>query len=51
MNRFTNIQPNGVLLMVDITENILELVRLAATDLPPDVEISLKQALEREKTG
>jgi fumarate hydratase class I len=37
--------------MVDITKHILELVRLAATDLPPDVEISLKQALEREKTG
>lgn len=37
--------------MVDITEHILELVRLAATDLPPDVEISLTQALEREKTG
>ena len=37
--------------MDDITEYILELVRLAATDLPPDVEISLKQALEREKAG
>ena len=37
--------------MVDITERILELVRLAATDLPPDVEISIKQAVEREKTG
>ena len=37
--------------MDEITEHILELVRLAATDLPPDVEISLKQALEREKTG
>lgn len=37
--------------MDEITEHILELVRLAATDLPPDVEFSLKQALEREKTG
>jgi len=37
--------------MDHITEHILELVRLAATDLPPDVEISLEQALEREKPG
>ena len=37
--------------MDEITEHILELIRLAATDLPPDVEFSLKQALEREKTG
>jgi fumarate hydratase class I len=37
--------------MLDLTEQILELVRLAATDLPPDVEQSLRQALEREQPG
>jgi len=37
--------------MQDLTEQILELVRLAATDLPPDVEQSLRQALEREQPG
>jgi len=37
--------------MRDLTENILELVRLAATDLPPDVEASLRQAVEREAPG
>ena len=37
--------------MQDLTENILELVRLAATDLPPDVEAALRQAVEKEKPG
>jgi fumarate hydratase class I len=37
--------------MRDLTENILELIRLAATDLPPDVEVSLRQAVEREASG
>ena len=37
--------------MHDITEPILELVRLAATDLPPDVEESLRNALENEEPG
>ncbi len=35
----------------DLTEAILELVRLAATDLPPDVEQALRQAMEREEPG
>ncbi len=37
--------------MPDLTEYILELVRLAATDLPPDVEASLHQAVEQEEPG
>ncbi len=37
--------------MQDFTEHILELVRLAATDLPPDVEASLRQAIEQEELG
>ena len=37
--------------MRDVTEYILELVRLAATDLPPDVEQRLRQAVEREAPG
>lgn len=37
--------------MQDLTEYILELVRLAATDLPPDVETSLHQAVEQEEPG
>jgi len=37
--------------MPEIIEYILELVRLAATDLPPDVEISLRQAVEQEEPG
>ena len=37
--------------MPDLTEYILELVRLAATDLPPDVEASLRQAVEQEEPG
>jgi fumarate hydratase class I len=35
----------------DLTENILELVRLASTNLPPDVEKSLRQAVEQEEPG
>jgi fumarate hydratase class I len=35
----------------DLTENILELIRLASTDLPQDVEASLRQAVEREAPG
>jgi fumarate hydratase class I len=37
--------------MQDLTESILELVRLASTDLPPDVEKSLRQAVEQEEPG
>jgi fumarate hydratase class I len=35
----------------DLTEQFLELVRLAATDLPPDVEAGLRQAVEQEEPG
>jgi fumarate hydratase class I len=37
--------------MQDITENILELVRLTSTDLPPDVEASIRRAVEQEEPG
>lgn len=37
--------------MQDLTAHILELVRLTATDLPPDVEESLKEAVMREEPG
>jgi fumarate hydratase class I len=37
--------------MLDLTPQILELIRLAATDLPPDVEISLRNAVEQEEAG
>jgi fumarate hydratase class I len=37
--------------MRDITENILELIRLTSTDLPPDVEASIQQAIEQEEPG
>lgn len=37
--------------MPDLTEHILELIRLTSTDLPPDVEQALRQALEREEPG
>jgi fumarate hydratase class I len=37
--------------MQDLTEPILELVRLASTDLPPDVEKALRQAVEQEEPG
>jgi len=37
--------------MQDITENILELVRLTSTDLPPDVEVPIRRAVEQEEPG
>lgn len=37
--------------MQDLTGPVLELVRLASTDLPPDVENSLREAVEREEAG
>lgn len=37
--------------MRDLTEQFLELVRLAATNLPPDVEKMLREAREKEKEG
>jgi fumarate hydratase, class I len=37
--------------MQDLTAPVLELIRLASTDLPPDVEASLREALEREEAG
>ncbi len=37
--------------MQDLTQEILELIRLAATNLPPDVEASLQRALEQEEPG
>jgi fumarate hydratase class I len=37
--------------MNNLTEPILELIRLAATDLPPDVETSLQQSVGREALG
>jgi fumarate hydratase, class I len=37
--------------MQDITENILELVRLTSTDLPPDVETSIRASVEQEEPG
>ena len=38
-------------IMQDLSAHILELVRLAATDLPPDVEESLREAMAREEPG
>jgi len=35
----------------DLTEQILELVRLTATDLPPDVEDTLRKSREEEEDG
>lgn len=35
----------------DLTEPILELIRLTSTDLPPDVESALRRALEQEQPG
>ncbi len=35
----------------DLTDQILELVRLAATDLPPDVEETLRNSLDNEAEG
>ena len=37
--------------MQDLTQPILELIRLAATDLPPDVEAGLREAIEQEEPG
>ena len=37
--------------MENLTEPILELIRLAATDLPPDVESALRQSVENEEPG
>ncbi|MCB2179863.1 fumarate hydratase [bacterium] len=37
--------------MKDLTNQFLELVRLTATSLPPDVEKALKQAYSNEETG
>ncbi len=37
--------------MVDITDRILELVRLTSTDLPPDVEAAIQRAVEVEAPG
>ncbi len=37
--------------MQDLTEPILELIRLAATDLPPDVEAGLRKAVDQEDPG
>jgi fumarate hydratase class I len=37
--------------MHDITDNILELVRLTSTDLPPDVEAAIHRAAEHEEPG
>jgi len=37
--------------MRDLSEPILELVRLTSTDLPPDVESALQEAFEREASG
>jgi fumarate hydratase class I len=37
--------------MQDLTVQILELVRLAATDLPPDVEAAIEKAVEQEIPG
>ena len=37
--------------MQDLTEHIMEFVRLAATDLPPDVEKALRESVEREEPG
>jgi len=37
--------------MHDLTESILELIRLTSTDLPPDVEASLHRAIGQEQPG
>jgi len=37
--------------MQDLTESILELIRLASTDLPPDVEAALRRSVEQEEPG
>ena len=35
----------------DLTQEILELVRLTSTDLPPDVENKIRASIEREEPG
>jgi len=35
----------------DLTQEILELVRLTSTDLPPDVEKEIRASMEREEPG
>jgi fumarate hydratase class I len=37
--------------MIDLIEQILELIRLASTDLPPDVEKALRESVAREVEG
>ena len=37
--------------MQDLTQALVELIRLASTDLPPDVEEALRNAVEKEKPG
>jgi fumarate hydratase class I len=37
--------------MQDLSGELLELVRMTATDLPPDVEAGLREAVEREEPG
>ncbi len=37
--------------MRDLTQDILELIRFTSTNLPPDVEKELRQALEQEQPG
>jgi fumarate hydratase, class I len=37
--------------MQDLTQPILELIRLAATDIPPDVEAGLREAIKQEEPG
>ncbi len=37
--------------MEDLTPHILELIRLTSTDLPPDVEKSLRAAIANEEPG
>ena len=37
--------------MQDLTDPILELIRLAATDLPPDVEAGIREVVEQEEPG
>src|SRR5512136_16092 len=37
--------------MQDITDNILEFIRLTSTDLPMDVELSIRRAVEQEEPG
>jgi fumarate hydratase class I len=38
-------------MMLDLTESFVELIRRTSTDLPPDVELALAAAREREAVG